>query len=224
MVCHMGIHQLLDLLRKLSGIQRADGISLEYRIGLYNRTSRQIGNLMSGIGNIDIADLAGQSAECLDQLDTFLPGRLQLDLFLTGCQSRALCQTFLQILLSPVYGSQTEFPSLYRLGIFQVTVTHTGHEFHQMPVACCCDQTIFAEQIKFHNMGTLESRVRPVFICFFVAVFLMLLGIFPVNGKQIDSLIGSIVEPGKMVDTQYIDLNILTFHILKPHGLFQNTL
>ena len=71
MVCHMGIHQLLDLLRKLSGIQRADGISLEYRIGLYNRTFRQIGNLMSGIGNIDIADLAGQSAECLDQLVGF---------------------------------------------------------------------------------------------------------------------------------------------------------
>ena len=52
----------------------------------------------------------------------------------------------------------------------------------------------------------------------------MLLGIFPVNGEQIDSFIGSIVEPGEMVDTQYIDLNILTFHILKPHGLFQNTL
>ena len=85
-----------------------------------------------------------------------------------------------------------------------------------MPVACCCDQTIFAEQIKFHNMGTLESRVRPVFICFFVAVFLMLLGIFPVNGEQIDSFIGSIVEPGEMVDTQYIDLNILTFTSLSP--------
>ena len=76
MVCHMGIHQLLDLLRKLSGIQRTDGISLEYRIGLYNRTFRQIGNLMSGIGNIDIADLAGQSTESFDQLDAFLSGGL----------------------------------------------------------------------------------------------------------------------------------------------------
>ena len=86
MVCHMGIHQLLDLLRKLSrlyllfqfpdGGWHLDG-SVEYRIGLYIiffTSFRQIGNRCPVVfGNIDIADLAGQSAECLDQLDTFLP-------------------------------------------------------------------------------------------------------------------------------------------------------
>ena len=93
-----------------------------------------------------------------------------------------------------------------------------------MSVSGCRDQTVLAEQVKFYNVCTVESGIHPVFIYFLKAVLLMLLGIFPIHGEQVDSLIGSIVKPGEMVDTQYIDLNVLSLHVGKSGGLLQDSL
>ena len=40
----------------------------------------------------------------------------------------------------------------------------------------------------------------------------MFIHIFPVNREQIESLVGSVVKPGKVVDSKYIDVYVMSVY------------
>ena len=91
-----------------------------------------------------------------------------------------------------------------------------------MPVACSGDSPVLQEEIQFHFFHGIKKAVHPVFICFFseagIPVFQ---GEFPVYGEQVHVLILRGGKPGKVVDSHYIDTDILSPGIPDPCDIFQ---
>ena len=133
----------------------------------------------------------------------------------------ALLQTVLQVILSPVYRSQAVFPAFYSLRIFQILITR--HELSQMTVTGCSDQAIAAEQVEFYAVAAGKRRVCPVGVSLFKAFFKMLIHIFFVNREQVNSLVRSIIKPGKVVDAKYVYINILSGNIFQSVNLLYDS-
>ena len=93
-----------------------------------------------------------------------------------------------------------------------------------MTVTGSCDQTVAAEQIKFYTMSAGKGAVCPVSIWLIVALFKMFINIVPIDWEQIQSFIGSLIEPGEVVDTQNIDHDIPAVDILDSGDFFADSL
>ena len=57
-------------------------------------------------------------------------------------------------------------------------------------------------------MRTGKTCISPIGIPFRITFLEMFIHILPVQREQVNSLVRRIVKPGKMVDSQYIDMNI----------------
>ena len=93
-----------------------------------------------------------------------------------------------------------------------------------MTVACGSNEAIAAEQIKFYAVSTVESAVGPVLIRFVVAFFVVAVDVITVNREQIDSFIGSLVEPCKMVDSQHVDVDVTAVNPGQTKGFLADAL
>ena len=77
-----------------------------------------------------------------------------------------------------------------------------------MPVSCGGDQSITVKQIKFHPVPAVKGRFFPWTVRVVVTLLKMCPNVLLIDREQVRAFIGSSVKPGKMVDSQYIDMDI----------------
>ena len=73
-------------------------------------------------------------------------------------------------------------------------------------------------------MGAVKGAVGPVFVWLVVAFFIVAVDVITVNREQIDSFIGSLVEPCKMVDSQHVDVDVTAVNPGQTKGFLADTL